>query len=97
MTESSLVLAPTWIKPLALPVAESIAAIAWYSCVRGTQCGGYLNRAVSRIRTMSCSAWNPPIGLKWPSPAACRNHHPIITIIIIIIRLIIVIIIIVRT
>lgn len=53
MTESSLGLAASLMKPLALPVAGSTADIAWYSCARGTQCGGYLKRAVSRIRTMS--------------------------------------------
>ena len=45
------------------------SAMAWYSCLRGTQWGGYLKRAVSRISTMSCSAWKPPTGLKCPSPA----------------------------
>ena len=56
-----------------LPDVGSIFCMDWKSKLRETQCGGYLNLAVSIISTMSLSTWYPPIGEKWPSPDCCRT------------------------
>jgi hypothetical protein len=49
-------------------VSLSIDCIESYSKAMSTQCGGYLNRAVSNKSTFSASRLNPPIGQKCPSP-----------------------------
>lgn len=59
--------------PLRCPVALSIVSIASQRSVRGTQWGGYLNRATSKMRTISLSAWYPPIGEKWPVPVCTQT------------------------
>lgn len=59
--------------PLRCPVALSIVSIASQRSVRGTQWGGYLNRATSKMRTISLPAWYPPIGEKWPVPVCTQT------------------------
>ena len=53
-TLCSVRLAITFKNPLGLPVDGSSYAIASNSIDSGTQCGGYLNLAVSRMSAMSC-------------------------------------------
>ena len=54
--------------PRGLPESSSTAVTASHSRGTGTQYGGYLKRATSRMSTESEARWYPPMGEKWPEP-----------------------------
>jgi hypothetical protein len=55
-------------QPRGLPDSSSTAVTASHSRDTGTQYGGYLKRATSRMSTESEARWYPPMGEKWPEP-----------------------------
>ena len=69
--------------PRGLPDSSSTAVTASHSRDTGTQYGGYLKRATSRMSTESEARWYPPMGEKWPEPVCKLVRQEVIELVIV--------------